>query len=400
MNFEDLQGKVEELCGLEHFEPDLDRFKKCFCEEIIELKKHSQIITIAGTNGKGETAHFLNRLLSKEAQTTLWTSPHILSLSERFKNKEDEIDESKLEQLIESVEKRMKSKKVQLSYYEFLFGCFILWSHKISPDYIVLEVGLGGRLDATNVIDCDLALLTSIGRDHQAFLGNRYDLILNEKLGIVKTNSKLITNLQLEYLKQKTSSKYKDATHLTDLGITSSSDSFSIQNKKLAAYGYFLLTNNDHSLAFESIKNEYLPFRGQTLQKNQLKISLFGSHNLLGLRKLVQFLEHDYYNKNHYLDMVVAGFSTRDAKDLQDMMVLLKKYCTKRKIPLIFSPFDHPRAFNNLEQFLQTISLEVDVEAYEEIFKKYMHSRKNILLLGSYYFIGNVVHLLTQTSSR
>ncbi|WP_440873841.1 bifunctional tetrahydrofolate synthase/dihydrofolate synthase [Thalassotalea sp. PLHSN55] len=145
----------------------------------------AKVITVAGTNGKGTTCAFLeNALLKENANVAVYSSPHIEHFNERLRVNKIDVDDQSFINAFEQIEAARAD--ISLTYYEFttLAAFLVLMAQK--PDYIILEVGLGGRLDATNMIDADIAVLTSIDLDHQAFLGDTRDAIGYEKAGIMR----------------------------------------------------------------------------------------------------------------------------------------------------------------------------------------------------------------------
>ena len=147
--------------------------------------KNWKVVIIAGTNGKGETAHTLNTLaLKQEIKVALWTSPHILSLRERFCFEGEDLSYEELELALGDEFANQKKEGFFLGYYETLFSVFLSLALKKNPELLILEVGLGGRFDAVNLMNPDLCLITSIGRDHEEFLGRGHRKILLEKLVI------------------------------------------------------------------------------------------------------------------------------------------------------------------------------------------------------------------------
>lgn len=150
-----------------------------------------KVITVAGTNGKGSTVSFLESILSNTNYNVgTFTSPHILKYNERIKINQKEIDDESLLDVFELIDKKRGS--TTLTYFEFAtLSAFYLFS-KSDLDVAVLEVGLGGRLDATNIIDSDISIITSIGIDHTEFLGSTIDSIALEKAGVMRPFKKSI----------------------------------------------------------------------------------------------------------------------------------------------------------------------------------------------------------------
>jgi len=145
----------------------------------------NKIITVAGTNGKGSTVSFLESVLNeKKYHVGTFTSPHILRYNERIKINGIEIDDESLLEIFELIDEVRGD--TTLTYFEFAtLSAFYLFS-KSNLDVAVLEVGLGGRLDATNIVDSDISIITSIGIDHTEFLGNTIDSIALEKAGVMR----------------------------------------------------------------------------------------------------------------------------------------------------------------------------------------------------------------------
>ena len=151
-----------------------------------------KIIHVAGTNGKGSVCAYLNAmLLFGGKKTGLFTSPHLVRINERFQiNGEDVSDEEFLDAFLK-VEKAAKEYEAEgeghPSYFETLFLMGMLIFKKAGVEYLVMETGLGGRLDATNVVEKPLAcIITSISRDHTEYLGDTLEAIAGEKAGIIK----------------------------------------------------------------------------------------------------------------------------------------------------------------------------------------------------------------------
>jgi dihydrofolate synthase/folylpolyglutamate synthase len=143
------------------------------------------VVTVAGTNGKGSSVAMLESvLLAAGYQTGAYTSPHLQRYNERIRINGQEIDDVSLCSAFAAVDSARGS--VSLSYFEFGTLAALLLFKQRSPDIVLLEVGLGGRLDAVNILDCDVALITSIDIDHSAWLGTDRESIGLEKAGILR----------------------------------------------------------------------------------------------------------------------------------------------------------------------------------------------------------------------
>ena len=153
------------------------------------LKLNYPIITVGGTNGKGSTCAYLEQiLLAAGYQVGCHTSPHVIDFTERARFNGVDATETQLLPYFHAVESaRVASPEISLTYYEFTLLAIVCWFDAQQPDAVVLEVGLGGRLDATNVFDSEVAIVTSVDIDHVGFLGDTREAIGFEKAGIFRT---------------------------------------------------------------------------------------------------------------------------------------------------------------------------------------------------------------------
>lgn len=156
------------------------------------------IVTVAGTNGKGTTCRFIEQAcLQANYSVGVYASPHIERFNERIRVDGFEMDDNALCQAFEWVEQARlnasaASGEVSLSYFEYATLCAFAQFMFAKVKIWVIEVGLGGRLDATNLLDANIGVITSIGLDHQAYLGDTTEQIAGEKAGIIKQNQDVI----------------------------------------------------------------------------------------------------------------------------------------------------------------------------------------------------------------
>ncbi|MEO1576539.1 MAG: Mur ligase family protein, partial [Pseudomonadota bacterium] len=148
-------------------------------------RPRARVVTIAGTNGKGTCAHFIDRTLRAAGKRTgLYTSPHLLRFNERIRIDGRAIDDADLVRAFERVEQARRTEP--LTFFEFTTLAALVAFARRPLDVVILEVGLGGRLDAVNVIDPDVAIVTRIGLDHMDYLGTTLEAIGREKAGIFR----------------------------------------------------------------------------------------------------------------------------------------------------------------------------------------------------------------------
>ena len=142
---------------------------------------------IAGTNGKGSTAAMLHRILSEEGyRTALYTSPHLVSFTERIRVGDEEISREEVVKLADFIRRGSEAKSIGLTFFEFVTVMALVYFSRREVDVAVVEVGLGGRFDATNVVIPQVSAITSIAKDHEAYLGSDLLSIAREKGGIIK----------------------------------------------------------------------------------------------------------------------------------------------------------------------------------------------------------------------
>jgi dihydrofolate synthase/folylpolyglutamate synthase len=183
------------LCHLESIHPSeielgLARVK-LVAQQLGLLTPRGRIVLVAGTNGKGSTCAFIERLiLATGASTGVFSSPHVIKYNERVRINGQELADNYHVDALRFVE--LGRQNVALTYFEFntLAALKLMNDHDV--DFLILEVGLGGRLDSTNIVDAELAVITSIDLDHQDWLGDTREQVGYEKAGIFRENQPVI----------------------------------------------------------------------------------------------------------------------------------------------------------------------------------------------------------------
>ena len=178
----------------------LDRIKSVAHHMGVAEFPESRVITVAGTNGKGSTATMIaGALTACGIKTGLYTSPHILNFNERIAIDGSCASPFSLCEAFSAVYDACAETGIELTFFEYTtLAAFYLFK-KNNCQVLVLEVGLGGRLDAVNILDCDIAVIPSIGLDHCALLGNTEEAIAGEKAGIIKSGT---TQVILGYMSE------------------------------------------------------------------------------------------------------------------------------------------------------------------------------------------------------
>ncbi len=391
--------------GPEVFSPGLERTRVVYHLFIDHFKKRgTKVITIAGTNGKGQTAHTLGSFFREEKRSfALWTSPHILSIRERFyfsqadENISRDVSYDELESAIDEAESLLdlELSGVRVSFYEFLFLVFLLLSKKIEKlDYLILEVGLGGRLDAVNHFDADCACITSISRDHQAILGTRYDQILSEKIAVARKNRPLFTNFKLNYLNELTCD-YTKKYEVQWMPLVNSQEkaSYFYENQSLAWEIFRYFESNSSQVFLQAMKKlpaykgrrEIMTFLGKSL-------IFIGAHNIDGIRRMIQNLEEvGFKNSSATSQSVLVSFSQRPEGEAEVMLKTLTDYFSA-STNIVLTSFDHPKAMSEAVLKKACHKVNKGMLNFVSDWKSELQNSNSetVLVCGSYYFVGEV----------
>ncbi len=183
--------------AMKNLKPSLDRIE-ALCEKLNHPERAVPAVHITGTNGKTTSARMITALLAATGLSVgTYTSPHLESVTERMALSGEALSEEVFGEVFENVlpyvqlvESRLGER---LSYFEVLTGMFFFWAAEQPVDAIVVEVGMGGEWDATNVVDGVVSVITNVGLDHTGFLGTEKETIAREKAGIIKPDGALVT---------------------------------------------------------------------------------------------------------------------------------------------------------------------------------------------------------------
>ena len=320
-------------------------------------------IHVAGTNGKGSTSHMLASILQEAGyKVGLYTSPHLKDFRERIKINGEEISENDVVDFIE--ENKSFFEEHRLSFFEMTVGLAFSCFEKYKIDIAIVEVGLGGRLDSTNIITPQVSVITNIGLDHTQFLGETLPEIAFEKAGIIKENIPVVIGEYQEEVisvfkeiskgkkaKLHIASEEVDTTFKTDLlGL------YQLNNSKTAIKTVEVLNTLGFSISNEVLKkgllnvvgNTNLLGRWQKLQDNP-KVICDTGHNKEGLTYVLEQLNNEHYNNLHIVLGVV------DDKDLDSVLPMFPKNAT-----YYFCKPNIPRGLS--ADILQKKALEFDLK--------------------------------------
>ena len=200
MNYREANRFLDSLINYERTEPSyndfkLERFKNLLEDLDDPHKKLKNVILVAGTKGKGSVCHFLESTLHIcGLKTGFFSKPHLISVRERIKVLTKPIPESDFARLVTKI--KTKVKKHRCTYFEAITAIAFLYFLENDLDYTILEVGLGGRLDSTNVTEPIISVITLIGFDHTEVLGDSLSKIAAEKTAIIHNNGYVVSSKQ------------------------------------------------------------------------------------------------------------------------------------------------------------------------------------------------------------
>ena len=356
------QQILDELANLN---PPQTEFNANAIKKALQLCNEPQhkykVIHIAGTNGKGSTAAFLEAgLLAAGYRVGKYTSPYIHCLNECILINQQQISDVDLANLYLELKELLKSSSILLSSFEMLTLIMFVYFSRCGIDYLVLETGFGGLDDATNVVDSKYSIITNIALEHTQWLGNSLADIARHKAGIIHNGKAVIADTTVELIaavractnnyinvleKYNYQSQLNSTRFVTQLsfGLNEYHDKY----VELGLFGHFQARNFlaayevlhdigiDDAIIFAAVKNVKWSGRLQLLHRYP-QIIADASHNAAGCQVLVQSLER-FINP---ADCVIIASVLRD-KDRNAMLELYAKLATTL---VVCNLFDQPRA--------------------------------------------------------
>ncbi|MFJ1267351.1 bifunctional tetrahydrofolate synthase/dihydrofolate synthase [Legionella lytica] len=379
-------------------------------ERLQLLKPNCKVITVAGTNGKGSTVTALEHIYHTAGyKVGAYTSPHLIYFNERVRVGLTPINDASLCQaftLIESVRQ-----DTVLTYFEFITLAALWYFQQKQVDIIILEVGLGGRLDATNIIDADLSIITTIDLDHQDFLGDTLDAIGYEKAGILRSGKPFIyadenppssivevaktLPVSSFYLGKEFSFEESEHSWKVFCSDTAINDlpkpAIQLKSAAAAITASFLLADSlpiSYEHMQQAMARIFIPGRLQ-LQKGRIDVLYDVSHNPQSARLLAKTLQN-YGKKNK----IHAVFSALKDKDILGLILPLKDY-VDHWYP---AQLDVTRAIsaNLLLSYFNDAEIFVEICYNEPLiaFKTALDQAKPgdlIVVYGSFFTVGHIM---------
>lgn len=357
-------------------------------------------IHVAGTNGKGSSSHMLASILQEAGyKVGLYTSPHLKDFRERIKINGKVVSKPFVIGFIKRNKTFLDANK--LSFFEMTVGMAFDYFAKQKVDIAVIEVGLGGRLDSTNIITPEVSLITNIGLDHVQFLGNTLSLIASEKAGIIKPNIPVViseTQPETQSVFTAFAEKNNSPIHFADqvasedftTDLKGSYQSKNIKGviqsiKQLQQKGFVISNQNIKIGLLNTVKNTDLKGRWQTLGTNP-KVICDTAHNKEGLTLAIQQLLKETHQHLHIV------FGVVNDKDVMSILPLLPKKAT-----YYFCKPDVPRGLD--QNILSTLFLDngFSGNSYASVSEAYNFALKAasvddvIYIGGSTFVVAEVV---------
>ncbi len=357
-------------------------------------------IHVGGTNGKGSTSHMLASIMQEAGyKVGLYTSPHLKDFRERIKINGQMIGK---ESVVDFVQKNQSFfKENQLSFFEMTVGMAFEYFAKEKVDVAIVEVGLGGRLDSTNILTPEVSVITNIGLDHTQFLGNTLELIAGEKAGIIKSNIPCVIGATTKETRKvfETTAKKENATiYYAELeqACTYKTDllgDYQKENSKTALKVIEVLKSDGWDISELAVEKGFLSVvsntgllgRWQILNKAPFTVC-DTAHNYEGLRIVVDQIKKQAKTNLHIVFGVVKD------KNLERILPLLPKQAT-----YYFTRPDNPRGFSEKE--LKDIAFRYNlkgacyasVKESFEVAKKVANSTDMIYIGGSTFVVAEIL---------
>lgn len=413
-----IQDSLNKLFALHTFgiKLGLDNIKS-FLDYLGNPQKKLKTIHVAGSNGKGSTASFIASILMESGyRTGLYTSPHFVKFNERISINGKQIPDDFIANFIDRNQKKVD--EYHLTFFEVTTAMAFEYFVFMNVDYAIIETGLGGRLDATNVLDPLACVITSISLEHTNVLGDNLEKIAYEKSEIIKRGSQvfvgLIPEVAIKVVEQKTKSVKSELYCLEEYIIEKKNnlqlyteeiefDEWEVPligkhqkyNAALAALCVTKTFNIDNpSVITNGIKNVVKNTKLQGRYEIALKephIILDSAHNPEGIQSLV----NEFKNEKDKYKRSILLFSVMKDKNIKQMLTIIKSVFNE--IYFYELPYERSANKDTLKEIAETLSINYFfVQDLNEFLKQFISGSKNdcLVVAGSMYLLGDVKPIL------
>ena len=382
--------------GKTAFKKDLTNIV-AFCHFLKNPQKEFPSIHVGGTNGKGSTSHLISSILQEAGyKVGLYTSPHLKSFTERIRINGQEIPQKEVMDFI--AENQQFLEKQGLSFFEMTVGMAFAYFAKQKVEIAIVEVGLGGRLDSTNIITPEVSVITNIGYDHQQFLGETLSEIAVEKAGIIKKNTPVVVGERQEEVLSVFSNQAEKmnarivfaSDHPYDLK-TDLLGSYQAHNVNTAIHAIYALENfvvSEGDLKrglLHCTKNTHLMGRWQLMQEHP-KVICDTAHNKEGLQYVMRQLTLENAQNTHIVLGVVND------KKLEELL-----HYFPQEARYYFCQPNIPRGLNARELQQEATRFHLYGEVYDSVKEAYetaistAQEEDLIFVGGSTFVVAEVV---------
>ena len=378
-------------------------------------------IHITGTNGKGSTASFFQSVLMEAGlRVGLFTSPHLEVVNERIRINNQYIADEDFIRIVEQIEPVVLEIEEQIGEkfyaFELMTTVAFMYFKEQQPDVVVLEAGIGGRLDSTNVIKTvDVSVITSIGIDHVSTLGNTREAIMNEKVQILKENGHLVVGPVENSLQQIADEWAKQVDgkvtfiHPEDIEVLSTSKNAqtftykSFKNVELSFLGLHQMENVavvleacklliekgyplDEAVIYEGLKKASWPGRFEKVMDQPL-FYIDGAHNMASVDRLIETLKEIFPNETFHF--VMGMMKDKEYEEMIEKVLPLSKEF------LVISPdpsrgFDALRVANDLQSRGYEATAFANMEEVLSYIEENIPKEDVVIQFGSLYLVGEV----------
>ena len=379
--------------GSKAYKPGLDKIKT-FVDHLNLNIQDVKLIHVGGTNGKGSTCAYLSSIIQESGyKVGTFTSPHFFDYRERIKVNNNKIEKGFIKEFI--ISNREIIEKLQLTFFELTFGMSLQYYIVKNVDYAIIEVGLGGRFDATNIINPILSVITNISYDHTEILGNTLEKIAFEKAGIIKQNTKVIIGER----DKETESIFIDIANKNLSEIIFASDykskfensDIEYLNKNIKTVVQICRNLNDKKINDTSIEKGILKidlnsdlYGRWTVINEKPKIILDSAHNESGFIYLSKQLSLLEYDKVFFILSFVKG------KNIKKLVSYLPD-----KSLIYFTSSNMSRSMNHIE-IEESVGENINFDKnpnriYRNIFSQ-ASANDLIIIAGSNYIAKEIFH--------
>lgn len=423
MKFTNAQEVISCLYSLPHLHPKNDlSFIKKILAKLGNPQDQVKTVHITGTNGKGSTSYYLATLLKKAGQKTgLFVSPYVYRFNERIQlNNQDISDQdlvkaaNKVQAAFEEIQKEDNDFSLVTFEYEVVIAFVYFADQKC--DYAVIEVGIGGEHDKTNVITPEASIITTIGLDHEQIIGPTIQDIAREKSGIIKRNRPVVLgNVPQEVLPILKQKAEKEQAPLYQLG-----RDFEVKLDEQIVY-----SDNEHELAFklrpqvegfdiaiavrtfflldlpltnekveQAIDQTVIPGRYQVLQTKPL-IILDGAHNIQAMTNLLKTVHQLAEKRQGHIHALVTMMKD---KDLEQVFALFKQ-----NDDVLLTTLDYPRVAEQNDfpiDVQRRYNYERDYQRGFTTLKNKMADNDILLVTGSFYLVSAILNWKGKNDAR